>query len=132
MAIGCVVALVVLLAVMGVSRMQAGTDRLPEVTLAPRPAAPAVEPPKPVVRKPAEHSRLKELRKVMIDVQRTAESLRVMARGPAFENTRVDALAKLSEARRSLGAYLDEHPDDDRGHRLWDRLQGMYITLKKF
>ncbi len=127
-AVACVLAACTLLAVMGLTRVRNDTA-LPAVKLTPRTAPPVVHVPQPVVRK---KSPLVDLGKVLKDVKRTAQALRAMKRGPDFERTRIDALAQLSTARQELGAYLDEHPDDDKGHHMWDRLQGMYVALKKF
>ncbi len=129
----CLVAAVLLVAVMGVTIQSRKRDaQAAEAAPAPPPApvvAQVAPEPAPAPRAPA------PLVKAITDVVRNAEkqtkSLRAEKRGTRFTRIQTDAMAALSTARGELGAWLDEHPSDDRANKLWDRLQRVYITLKK-
>jgi hypothetical protein len=51
-------------------------------------------------------------------------------RDSEFERQRIIALSELSEVREALDQYL-QTTRDDQADRLWDRLQRVYVTVKK-
>lgn len=136
--IACVAAGLALVLVMGVTtlkRRASGSERY-DPPPAPKRVSGLVdrEPDEPVA-SPAPPQRpahpLDALRRTVDDVRKRTPAIKRMTRGPEFDRARVAALADLSDARDTLGTYLDAHPSDDRGHALWDRLLALYVALKK-
>ena len=103
----------------------------------PPPPPPAAQPvakrqpvqPAPVAKAPT--SLVRSISTTVKDAERQLKSLRGKKRDAAFTRIQTDAMAKLSKAREALGAWLDEHPMDKRANTLWDRLQRVYVALKK-
>ncbi|MDJ0976208.1 MAG: hypothetical protein QNJ98_17235 [Planctomycetota bacterium] len=85
--------------------------------------------PAPVAKAPT--SLVRTINTTVKDAERTLRSLRGKKRDASFTRMQTDAMASLSKAREELGAWLDEHPNDKRANTLWDRLQRVYIALKK-
>lgn len=83
----------------------------------------------PVATAPA--SLVQAVTRTVKDAEQTTRGLRGATRDRQFTRLQTDTMAALSNARERLGAWLDEHPDDVRANKLWDRLQRVYITLKK-
>ena len=131
--VACVVAAVALAAAMGVVAFRKGGAREVRTSHAPTPAA------KPVVRVAAQHTApppkaagpMEALAATVREVESAMPKLKSTSRGPAFETDRVALLARVSDARDQLGAYLDLHAGDDRASRLWDKVVRLYVALKK-
>ncbi|MHC5009396.1 MAG: hypothetical protein ACYTG6_00420 [Planctomycetota bacterium] len=110
-----------------------GSDAAPARAAPPAPGPTVVQAPPthPAPLPPPPPDPLDRVDATLRQVATEAPRLRTMDRGPAFENARVTALARLSEAREILNPILDRDPENDRANRLWDRLQRLYVALKK-
>mgnify|MGYP001819735448 CR=1 FL=1 len=131
----CVGAGVLLLAAMGVTSLnkeQAAAPRptpLATVNVASTQATPAVMPTRRAVApKPA--SPVADLGKKVREIETRIRDWPEQKRDSEFERQRIIALSELSEVRESLDKYLQK-TRDDKADRLWDRLQRVYITVKK-
>ena len=131
----CVGAGVILLAAMGVTSLnkEPTPARKPEplasASVPSAQATPAVVPTRRAAApKPA--SPVMELGKKVREIEKRIRDWPEQKRDSAFERQRIIALSELSEVRDSLDKYLQKTRDDKADH-LWDRLQRVYITVKK-
>ena len=131
----CVGAGVLLLAAMGVTSLNkepAATPRpspVASVNVASTQATPAAVPTRRgAAPKPA--STVAELSKKVRAIEKRIREWPEQKRDSEFERQRIIALSELSEVRESLDKYLQK-TRDDKADRLWDRLQRVYITVKK-
>ncbi len=131
----CVGAGVILLAAMGVTSLnkEPATARKPvpvaSASLASTQATPAVVPTRRVT-PPKPASPVAELSKKVREIEKRIREWPEQKRDSEFERQRIIALSELSEVRESLDKYLQK-TRDDKADRLWDRLQRVYITVKK-
>ncbi len=88
----------------------------------------ATAPARPKAIKPA--SPVSELTKKVREVEQRIRKWPELKRDSEFERQRIVALSELSEVRESLDKYLQK-TRDDKAEGLWDRLQRVYITVKK-
>ena len=133
MVVGCVVAGLILAAVMGVTALkkQRQTPAGGQAPFAAKPAPVPVDPaPEPVVR-PRTTPLVQRLSGEVRAVKQEMSALRSMDRGDAFEDARVGLLARMDAVREELGPYLDRHANDNAANRLWDRLLELTVMLKK-
>lgn len=79
----------------------------------------------------AEPDPLAELKRSLKQSEGRVRALRSLAAGSDREQERTSLMAHLGRLRTKLSTWLDEHPADTAGNRLWDRLQRLYVALKK-
>lgn len=125
-----VLAAFALIAVMGVTVL---TKEEPKKAL-PAPVTSYAVQPAPVVAQPVVAAKppspVRGMSRELRTIEQTVKGWDLDRRGADFEDQRVQALSGLSDLRERLDAYLTKH-DDDRADSLWDRLQRVYVMVKK-